>query len=86
MFVNRYLVDELTEAKTISTSNENESANLQDIVQTSEQTTSLDKTVKALIEKTVLQSEQQMSPPSYKDQKETIKPLLAQQLKKGDSW
>ena len=80
------MVDELTEAKPISTSNENDLTHLQDIVQTSEQTTSLDETVKELIEETVLQSEQQTSPPSYKDQKETIKPLLGQQFKKGDSW
>ena len=83
------MVDELTEAKPILTSKENDPTHLQDIVQTSEQTTSLDETpenVKELIEETVLQSEQQMFLPSYKDQKETIQPLLAQWLKKGDSW
>ena len=33
-----------------------------------------------MIEETVLQSEQQMSPPSYMDQKQTIQPLLTQPL------
>ena len=33
----------------------------------------------------ILESELQ-TPPSYKDQKETIQPLLAQRLKKEDSW
>ena len=71
-YVNRYLVD-----------------NLQDVDEKSEQTNSLDETlenVKEVIEDTVLQSEQQMSPTSYKDQKQIIHPLLEQKLKKGDSW
>ena len=77
------------ESKTISTSKENELAHLQDIVEKLEQTTSLDETpenVKEVIQEISLQSEWQMSPPSYKDQKETIQPLLTQPLKKGDSW
>ena len=60
--------------------------NLQDVDEESEKTKSLNETLKEFIEKTVLQSEQQMSPPSYKDQKQTIQPLLTQPLKKGDSW
>ena len=77
------------DSRPLSVSKESELAHLQDIIEKSEQTTSLDETpenVKGVIEETSLQSEWQMSPSSYKDQKETIQPLLTQPLKKGDSW